>query len=97
MTNGSTCDPRVVTTPCSSPRSSISLSLLGHASSLLDLSKPIHKYVGGEDEEMDLDNVVSRLYAEVREDDPANLILKEKLDGKDGLLMDGNLRSRLAT
>jgi len=38
---------------------------------------------------MDLDAVVSQLYAEVRECDPVNLILMKRLDGKGGMLMDG--------
>ena len=46
---------------------------------------------GGEDQQMDFDAVVSKLYAEVREHDPANLILKERLDEKGGMLMDGEI------
>jgi hypothetical protein len=81
-----------MTTPRSSPRSSIGLSILGQPSSLPDTRRPSefsYKGAGTEDQQMDLDAVVSQLYAEVRECDPVNLILKERLDEKGGMLMDG--------
>lgn len=87
-----TSNPRIVTTPRSSPRSSIGFSILGQPSSLPDTRHPSehnHKDAGIEDQQMDLDAVVSQLYAEVRECDPVNLILKERLDEKGGMLMDG--------
>ncbi|KIM77149.1 hypothetical protein PILCRDRAFT_825707 [Piloderma croceum F 1598] len=89
--SGETSNPRIVTTPRSSPRSSISLSILGQPPSLPDTRRPSefsYKDAGTEDQQMDLDAVVSQLYAEVRECDPVNLILKERLDEKGGMLMD---------
>jgi hypothetical protein len=61
--------------------------MLGQPSSLLETTETYRKK---EDQDMDLDVAVSQLYAETRGNDPADLILKERLDEKGGMLMDGN-------
>jgi hypothetical protein len=66
--------------------------MLGQPSSLLERTHPSSFSPEKEDQDMDLDAAVGRLYANVREDDLAGLILREQLDEKSGMLMDGSFR-----
>ena len=68
--------------------------MLGQASSLHGTVRPFDptQKCTDENHEMDFDATVGQLYAQVRERDPADLILEERLDEKDGMLMDGNIQ-----
>ncbi|KZP24111.1 hypothetical protein FIBSPDRAFT_1042401 [Athelia psychrophila] len=91
--------PRIVTTPRSSPRSSIGLSVLGQPSSLLESTQnrdhmpasatrhdvELHAAKG---DEKDLDLEVREVYAGVVGHGPMDIIMNERLDQKGSMLMD---------
>ncbi|KAF7967848.1 hypothetical protein HWV62_32892 [Athelia sp. TMB] len=81
--------PRIVTTPRSSPRSAIGLSILGQPSSLLESTQPrdYSRDRGSESSEIGLDTEVKGVYAEIGGQGPTNIIMDEQLDEKGSLLM----------
>lgn len=93
---------RIVTTPRSqpsSPRTSITMSMIGQAASVTnghseidtDDRRRVSKDLDSEGSDWDLDTVIQRVCGEsLGDEDFKDLILKEKLDEKDSMLMDGN-------
>ncbi|KAI0363531.1 hypothetical protein BV20DRAFT_1007236 [Pilatotrama ljubarskyi] len=94
-------DPRIVRSPQSqpsSPRTAITMSILGQPPTALDVSHSIVARPGPDENPSSDDSVTFAVKTVERacgnridSDDPGDLILREKLDEKDGLLMDGTI------
>lgn len=86
--------PRIVRSPNSqpsSPRTTITASLLGQPPSVPDVSQPSDVNIPSSDDSITFAvKTIERACGDlVKNEDPADLILAEKLEEKEGMLMDG--------
>lgn len=91
LQEGTSPHPGMVTPPPSSPRSAPGLSVLGQPASPIDEAIITEKAIPETgDESVDLDIEIGQLYSTFQTTNPLDIIMNEKLDGDDSLLMDGN-------